>query len=137
VIATGVGTFLDGLFRLDCQGIDAGCSNDSWHSHAHKIESALTVGAAFLALIFLAIAFRRLAEWRASWLVMLGALPALLAANALFSPLGPGASTRAGSAVLFLAFAFVGWRLLESVEPKSSSQALPTQIEPQRELPSR
>jgi hypothetical membrane protein len=39
LIATGTGTFLDGIFRLDCQGIDVGCDNDSWHSHAHKIES--------------------------------------------------------------------------------------------------
>jgi hypothetical protein len=34
-----VGSFLDGLFRLDCCGIDAACTNDSWHSHAHKLES--------------------------------------------------------------------------------------------------
>jgi hypothetical protein len=31
LIATGTGTFLDGIFRLDCQGIDVGCQNDSWH----------------------------------------------------------------------------------------------------------
>jgi hypothetical protein len=48
VIAAGIGTFLDGLFRLDCQGIDAACTNKSWHSHAHKIESASTVGAIFI-----------------------------------------------------------------------------------------
>src|SRR3954453_7498884 len=59
VIAMGIGTFLDGMFRLDCRGIDARCTNDSWHSHAHKIESALTVGATFIALLVLAIAFRR------------------------------------------------------------------------------
>ena len=39
---TGVGVFLDGLFRLDCRGIDAACTNDSWHSHAHEIESGVT-----------------------------------------------------------------------------------------------
>ena len=33
LIATGMGTFLDGIFRLDCQGIDTACTNDSWHSH--------------------------------------------------------------------------------------------------------
>ena len=114
VIATGVGTFLDGIFRLDCQGIDAACTNHSWHSHAHKIESALTVGASLLALIVFAIAFRRLAEWRGAWLPMLAALPAVFVANALFSPLGAGAATRAGTVVLFAAIAFLGVRLLQS-----------------------
>ena len=114
VIAMGIGTFLDGIFRLDCQGIDTGCSNDSWHSHAHKIESALTVGATFLALIILAIAFRRLADWRGAWLPMLAALPTVFAANLLFSPLGAGAATRAGTIVVFAAIAFLGLRLLQS-----------------------
>ena len=117
VIAMGVGTFLDGIFRLDCQGIDAGCSNDSWHSHAHKIESALTVGAAFLALLALAFAFRRLADWRGAWLPMLAALPAVFAANVFFSPFGAGAATRAGSVVVFAAIAFLGLRLLTADEP--------------------
>jgi hypothetical membrane protein len=117
VIAMGVGTFLDGIFRLDCQGIDAGCSNDSWHSHAHKIESALTVGATFLALLVLAFAFRRLAESRGAWLPMLAALPTVFAANVLFSPFGPGAATRAGSVVVFAAIAFLGLRLLTADEP--------------------
>jgi hypothetical membrane protein len=114
VIATCIGTFLDGIFRLDCQGIDAGCSNHSWHSHAHKIESALTVGATFLALVILAIAFRRLADWRSAWLPMLAALPAVFAANLLFSPLGAGAATRAGTVVVFSAIALLGLRLLQS-----------------------
>src|SRR5204863_9748087 len=56
LVATGIGTFLDGMFRLDCQGIDVACTNDSWHSHAHKIESAFTVGATFLAQLILAAA---------------------------------------------------------------------------------
>src|SRR6185503_14552024 len=43
----GLGGFLDGLFRLDCRGIDAACTNHTWHAHAHKIESGVT-GAAFL-----------------------------------------------------------------------------------------
>ena len=113
VIATGTGTFLDGLFRLDCQGIDATCENDSWHSHAHKIESGFTVGATFAALLILAVAFRRIPEWRDSWLPMLAALPAVFLANAAFSTLGDGAATRAGTVVVFAAFAFVAFRLLQ------------------------
>ena len=95
VIVLGIGTFLDGIFRLDCQGIDNGCSNDSWHSNAHKVESGITAGAVILAL-----------------LLLLAALPALFAANAAFSPLGDGAATRAGSVAAFAALAFLGYRLL-------------------------
>ena len=116
LIATGVGAFLDGIFRLDCQGIDAACSNDSWHSHAHKIESALTGATTLLAVLVLAISFRRSAGWRGAWLPMLAALPAVIAANLLFSPLGNGAATRAGTVVVFSAFAFIGLRLLQSSE---------------------
>ena len=40
LLLVGVGVSLDGLFRLDCQGIDMNCQNDSWHSDAHKMECA-------------------------------------------------------------------------------------------------
>jgi hypothetical protein len=43
VMLTGLATFLDGFFRLDCRGIDPGCTNDSWHSSAHKDEQSLSV----------------------------------------------------------------------------------------------
>jgi Protein of unknown function (DUF998) len=56
VIVTGAGAFLDGLFRLDCRGIDSACRNDSWHSHAHKIESGSTAAALLLAPPILAFA---------------------------------------------------------------------------------
>ena len=49
LLVAGVGGFLDGVFRLDCRGIDAACTNDSWHSHAHKIESGITGAALLLA----------------------------------------------------------------------------------------
>ena len=126
LIATGVGAFLDGIFRLDCQGIDAACSNDSWHSHGHKIESALTGATTLLALLVLAISFRRNAEWRGAWIPLLAALPAVIAANLLFSPLGAGAATRAGTVVIFSAFAFLGVRLLQNSEREDT-------IESQRE----
>ena len=44
LIAEGISTFFDGIFHLDCQGIDAACDNVSWHSRAHKIESGFTGG---------------------------------------------------------------------------------------------
>jgi hypothetical protein len=111
--AMGVGGFLDGFFRLDCQPIDAGCGNDSWHSHAHKIESGFTGGFAFLSLLLLALAFRRLPRWRDSWLPTIAAIPAILIASLAFSALGSGAAQRAADSVGFAAFAFIAFRLLQ------------------------
>ena len=120
VVAMGVGTFLDGIFRLDCQGIDAACSNGSWHSHAHKLESALTAGAIFLAFPLLALAFRRSAEWRDAWIPALAVLPTLLAANIAFSSVGAGAATRAGSFVVFAALGLLGLRLIRNERARRS-----------------
>jgi Protein of unknown function (DUF998) len=114
LVAAGLGTFLDGLFRLDCHPIDAGCSNDSWHSHAHKIESGFTVAATFLALLLLGLAFRRIPQWRNSWLPTIATVPAVIAANVVFSPIGGGAATRAGTVVVFLTIAFIGFRLIQA-----------------------
>jgi uncharacterized protein DUF998 len=115
VIAMGLGGFLDGLFRLDCQTpIDAGCSNDSWHSHAHKIETDFTVAATFLALLLLALAFWRIPQWRNSWLPTIAAIPAAIVAGQAFSAIGNGAAGRAGSAVMFLAIAFIGFCLIQA-----------------------
>jgi hypothetical protein len=49
VMFTGLGAFLDGIFRLDCRGIDRNCTNDSWHSSAHKMETRFTVAATIAA----------------------------------------------------------------------------------------
>jgi hypothetical protein len=119
VIAMGVGTFLDGIFRLDCQGIDVGCSNDSWHSHAHKIESGVTGAAFLLAPPILAFAFRRTPAWRSVWLPTLLTLPVSILAGALFSIWGDGASTRATTIVGFVWIAFIGIRLIRVAERAS------------------
>jgi len=114
--ATGVGMFLDGIFRLDCQSIDAGCVNDSWHSHAHKIESGVTVGLTFASILILALAFRRIPAWRGSWLPVIAAIPAVFVANIVFSALGPGAATRAGTVVVLAVVAFVGYQVVRHAE---------------------
>ena len=111
LVAAGISTFFDGIFRLDCQGIDVGCDNVSWHSHAHKVESGFTAALTLLAPLVLAVAFRRNAEWRDSWLPSLLTVPAVIAANALFSAIGDGAAVRAGTVVVFSWIAFVGLRL--------------------------
>jgi hypothetical membrane protein len=112
LLVAGAGALLDGFFRLDCQGIDTGCTNDSWHSHAHKIESGITGVASIAAPLILAFAFRRIPGWRDSWLPTLLTVPAVLLANIAFSAVGNGAATRAGTVVVFLWIAFVGLRLL-------------------------
>src|SRR3954447_13115116 len=89
------------------------CTNDSWHSHAHKIESALTVGAIFIAFLALALALRRTATWRDTWIPVLAALPSIFVANIAFSSIGDAAATRAGTVVVFAALGFLGLRLVQ------------------------
>ena len=124
VVTTGIGTFLDGLFRLDCQGIDAGCVNDSWHAHAHKIESGVTAASLLLALLLLPFVLRRIPGAR--WKPLFAAIPLLLAANVVFSAVGDGAATRAGSFVAFAALAYAGWlvRLRGRVAAASSGEVV-------------
>ena len=54
LIAEGISTFFDGIFHLDCRGIDSACDNVSWHSRAHKIESGFTAAFSPLAPLILA-----------------------------------------------------------------------------------
>jgi hypothetical membrane protein len=110
----GTGLFLDGLFRLDCQGIDSGCANASWHASAHKIESGITAAAILLTPLLLAFAFRRLPHWRSAWVPTLLAMPAVILASAVFGTIGAGAATRAGSVGWFAWVGFVGLRLLRA-----------------------
>jgi Protein of unknown function (DUF998) len=116
LFVAGLGGFLDGLFRLDCQGIDAGCVNDSWHSDAHRWESRFTAAATLLAPLILAFAFRRLPEWRRAWIPSLAALPAIIVANVIFSAVGNGAATRAGTVAWFAWLGYVGVLLIRKAE---------------------
>lgn len=112
----GVGVFLDGLFRLDCRGIDAACTNDSWHSHAHKIESGITGAATLIAPVILAFAFRRIPAWRDSWLPSLATIPVTLVASIAVSPIGDGAATRTATVIVVGWMAFVSIRLLQKAD---------------------
>jgi uncharacterized membrane protein YhaH (DUF805 family) len=113
LVATGISYFFDGIFRLDCRGIDAGCENVSWHAHAHKIESRISAVLLLGTPFILALAFRRNRQWRGAWLPTLLAVPAALAIAIPFSALGTGASTRATSWTWFIWLAFVGVWLLQ------------------------
>jgi hypothetical protein len=120
LFVVGAGIFFDGLFRLDCQGIDVGCDNTSWHSSAHKLESGVTATALLLTPFVLAFAFRRLPAWHRLWLPTLLATPALFVASAAFSAAGPGIATRVGSALWFIWLALVALQLLRiSTVPRS------------------
>jgi hypothetical protein len=121
VFVVGLGVFLDGFFRLDCQGIDLTCVNDSWHSDAHKIEGRFTVTATLLSPLILAFAFRRIAHWRDTWIPSLLALPASVLMGVVFSGLGSGASTRATTLTWTLWIAFVAFQLLRKSEQKPAA----------------
>jgi hypothetical protein len=122
LLVTGAGLVLDGFFQLDCRGIDTGCTNDSWHSHAHKINSGIIIGvAAFAAPVILAFAFRRIPAWRDSWLPSLVTVPAILLASLVFSAVGNGAGQRAADVVVFLWIAFVSVRLLQKGDRPAAS----------------
>jgi hypothetical protein len=116
LMVAGLGAFLDGLFRLDCQGIDVACENESWHADAHKIEGRFTTAGIVAAPIILAFAFRRLPAWRDTWIPTLAAIPASIVAGVLFSGLGDGAGVRASTLVWFLWLAFVAFQLLRKGE---------------------
>lgn len=121
VAVTGAGAFLDGIFRLDCRGIDTACKNVSWHAHAHKVESGITAAAFLLAPLVLAFAFRRIRGWHDAWLPTLAVVPAVIAANAVFSAWGDGAATRAGTIVGFGWMAYVAVLLLRNGRRTSSA----------------
>ena len=116
LLLVGLGVFLDGFLRLDCQGIDRGCMNDSWHSDAHKMESRFTVAAFFLAPLVLAFAFRRNRGWREAWLPSLLEIPAGIAVGVAFSAFGDGVAVRANTFVWFFWAAYLGVLLIRKAE---------------------
>ena len=122
----GVTLFLEGFFNLDCQGIDAACENTSWQSEGHRWVSRLTGASIFIAPIVLAIAFRRLPQWRDTWVATAAAVPFFIAASVVFSLLGDGASARAGAVAWFLWLGFIAFRLLQKSEEDVVSSARPS-----------
>jgi hypothetical protein len=118
VMLTGLGFFVDGFLRLDCRGIDAGCTNDSWHSAAHKMNNRFFVVVTFAAPLILAFAFRRIPAWRGAWLPSLLVGPAGIVCGVLFSVLGDGAAQRAANVTLIAWYVFLGVRLLRTANAR-------------------
>jgi len=114
LVVVGTGMFLDGLFRLDCQGVDVDCDNTSWHFSAHRVESGVTGAALLLTPLMLAFAFRRLPAWRRLWLPTLLATPAVIGTSVAFGSYGPGVASRAASTAWFLWLALVAFHLLRA-----------------------
>ena len=52
--------------------------------------------------LILAFAFRRIPAWRDSWLSSRITVPAIVLANVVYSAVGNGAGTRAGTVALFV-----------------------------------
>ncbi len=119
LILAGLSFFLTGFFRLDCRGIDSGCTNDPWHSSAHKMNNRFLVAVTFAAPFILAFAFRRLPQWRALWLPTLLFVPVSVAVGVLFSGIGDGASQRAGNITVFLWIGLLAWRLLRLADGRT------------------
>jgi Protein of unknown function (DUF998) len=119
LILTGLSVFLDGFLRLDCRGIDSGCTNDSWHSAAHKMNSRFLVAVTFAAPIILAFAFRRLPQWRDLWLPTLLFVPVSVAVSVPFSAIGDGASQRAANITVFLWLGLLAWWLLRLADGRT------------------
>ena len=109
----GLMRFLEGFLRLDCQGIDTGCDHTSWQADGHGIESGISAALFFIAPPVLALAFRRLPDWRGLWLPTLLAVPAVIAVSVLFSAIGDGAAVRAASVAWFLWLGLVSLWLLQ------------------------
>ncbi len=100
------------------RGIDSGCTNDSWHSSAHKMNHRFGVAATIPAPLILAFTFRRIPEWRGAWLPSLAAVPASLVLGVLFSGLGDGAAVRATSLTLFAWLVFLARRLMRTANAR-------------------
>ena len=110
----GVGQFLDGLFRLDCQGIDAGCDGTdlSWHAYAHEIESLFTVLGLLVSVFALARAFKKSQRWHDLWAITLVAGIATIVAAVAFAFVGGGLAILVALSVWFAWLALVSYRLL-------------------------
>jgi hypothetical protein len=125
LVGTGISYFFDGIFRLDCRGLDTNCKNVSGHAHAHKIESTVSAVLILGTPFILALAFRRNPEWRGAWLPTLLAVPVALAIGIPFSALGSAAAQRATTYTWFVWLAYIGVRLLRESVTRAPRAAAP------------
>lgn len=111
---TGIGLFFDGLFRLDCQAIDAGCGpvGHSWNAIAHQIESVVTVLGLLVAVFALSRGFKKSPGWQDLSAISLAAGVTSVLAVIGLSFVGQGLGTLVALTVWFAWLALVSWRLM-------------------------
>ena len=129
LIVIGLTRFVEGFLRLDCGGMDEVCENTSWQAEGHRIESGIASALLFLVPPVLAVAFRRLPDWRDLWIPTLLAVPVVIVVSIPFSLMGNGAAGRAASITWFLWLALLAWRLrgiADNVERHGSALAQPS-----------
>jgi hypothetical membrane protein len=123
-----VGTFLDGLFRVDCRDIDAPCENTggaSWHATAHAMESVFSILGFFIAMFALSRAFKKSARWHDLWVATLAAGIGAMSALVVLSIPGAGLGERVASTILFAWVALVSYHLLR-ISGQWGKRASPT-----------
>jgi len=83
----GVGLALEGaLFHLDCRETVPTCAaraSHSWRHTAHEIESGIGILALVVAIVVLALRFRREPRWRSLWLASLSTAVAFVVLSAI------------------------------------------------------
>ena len=103
--------------------MDEGCDNTSWQADGHGIESGIASALFFLVPLLLALAFRRLPQWRDLWLPTLLVVPVVVAVSIPLSLIGDGAAVRAASVTWFLWLGLLAWRLLGIAKARTDNPA--------------
>jgi len=111
---SGVGQFLDGVFRLDCRTIDPQCHDRlaSWHGVAHGVETVVTFASLFVAMFALSRAFGWLPEWSDLSMPSMVAGIATVATLLGLMRVGAGLAVLVASTIFFVWVAVVAYRLL-------------------------
>ncbi len=130
VAVVGIASFFDGVFRLDCRQMDAGCdaSDASWHGTAHGISSTFTFLAFALAPFVLARALKLSPRWHDLWRPTLAFAIGTIATLVVGGFIGEEFGTRVGTTVWFAWIAVLAVRMLHLAyeEARASRAYLPT-----------
>ena len=121
---SGVGQFLDGVFRLDCAKFDRGCHDRlaSWHGLAHAVETVVTFVSLFVAMFAFWVAFRRLPAWADLAVSSLVAGIVTLAALVGLDSVGAGLAVLVASSIFYVWVALLAHRVLILARGRASPE---------------